>query len=274
MIFLQEHEYIMKFILYLRKPFLDIEVFYNTYTTLSKLIYCYYHLDKQLILKLIKAINAFYKNNVLDNSKIKDLQKFHFDVILKSHIFFVFQLSINFFKGDHPLNLPDKEVVDDLKQLNLIDLDLIHFLLLTTNLEKKVIGIRSLADLILLIIRDENKNDKSIKGFDDPSEYLKILKFKKNILLDWMEDIKIFEIIFGENIHEALLKKSSSILIFLYMNNKLSLEKIDFIWKMAQEKHEAISASIQSIFSDLISYLSLDHVMVKIKISVSLVYLL
>ena len=46
------------------------------------------------------------------------------------------------------------------------------------------------------------------------------------------------------------------------MNNKLAFEKIDFIWKMTQDKHEAISASIQSIFSDLISHLSLDHVMV------------
>ena len=101
-----------------------------------------------------------------------------------------------------------------------------------------------------------------MKNFSDPSEFLKLIKFKKEILLEWLEKIKIFEIIFGENIHEAILKKSPLILIFLYINDKLSFEKIDFIWKMTQEKHEAISASIQNIFSELISYLSLDHAIV------------
>jgi hypothetical protein len=111
-------------------------------------------------------------------------------------------------------------------------------------LEKKVLAIRSLSDLIILILQHEKSSEKTLQGFSDPAEFLKLVKFKKTIVLNWLEKINIFDIIFGENIHEAILKKSSSVLIFLYINKKLPFEKIDYIWKMAQEKHEAISAFI------------------------------
>ena len=93
-----------------------------------------------------------------------------------------------------------------------------------------------------------------------------IIEIKRNVVLEWLEKINIFNIIFGENIHEAILKKSSVILIFLYMNNKLSFDQIDYIWKISQDKHEAISGSIFNIFSDLISSLSIEHAMHILKI--------
>lgn len=259
MIFFQEYDYISKLITFLYKPFLDLEVFYNTYTTITKLIYQYYYIEEKVVLSLIKAINNYYNKNIFDNDKIKDMQKMHFEIILKSHVFFVYQLSVIFYKKD----FQSEETLKELRDLNMIDLEIILFLLNSNNLEKKVLAIRSLSDLIILILQHEKSTEKTLKGFLDPMEFLKLIKFKKSIVLNWLEKINIFDIIFGENIHEAILKKSSSILIFLYMNNTLSFEKIDYIWKMAQEKHEAISASIQTIFSELISYLSLDHVIVK-----------
>ncbi len=57
MIFLQENDYISKLISYLRKPFLEIEVFYNAYTTITKLINFYYYIDEKVIFSLIKVIN-------------------------------------------------------------------------------------------------------------------------------------------------------------------------------------------------------------------------
>jgi len=260
MIFLQENDYISKFISFLRKPFLDLEVFYNTYTTITKLIYQYFYIDTNVVFNLVKAINQYYKKNIFANEKIKELQKFHFEIILKSHIFFVYQLCVNFYKREEL----KEELLFELHNLNLIDLEIIFFLLNSNNLEKRVLAIRSLSDLIIFILQNEKNNEKTLKGFLDPAELLKVIKFKKSIVLEWLEKINIFGIIIGENIHEAILKKSASVLIFLYMNNKLPFEKIDYIWKMAQEKHEAISASIQAIFSELISYLSLDHVIVSL----------
>lgn len=259
MIFFQEYDYISKLITFLHKPFLDLEVFYNTYTTITKLIYQYYHIDEKVIFYLVKAINDYYKKNIFANDKIKELQKQQFEIILKSHIFFVYQLSVIFYKKEQI----SAEVFNELQELNLIDLEIICFLLNSNNLEKRVLAIRSLSDLIILILQHEKSTEKTLKGFLDPAEFLKLVKFKKTIVLNWLERINIFDIIFGENIHEAILKKSASVLIYLYINGKLSFEKIDYIWKMAQEKHEAISASIQAIFSELISYLSLDHVIVK-----------
>jgi hypothetical protein len=260
MIFLQENDYISKLISYLRKPFLEIEVFYNAYTTITKLINFYYYIDEKVIFSLIKVINEYYKNNIFANEKIKELQKFHYETILKSHIFFVYQLSVNFYKQDNTTD----DISKELHYINMIDLEIILYLLNSNNLEKRVLAIRSLSDLIILIMQNEKYSEKNLKGFYDPNEFLKLIKYKKEIVLDWLEKVKIFDIIFGENIHEAILKKSASVLIFLYMNKRLTFEKIDYIWKMAQEKHEAISASIQAIFSELISYLSLDHVIVNV----------
>ncbi len=258
MIFFQENDYISKLVTFLNKPFLDLEVFYNTYTSITKLIYQFYYIEERVVFNLVKGINDYYKKNIFVNDKIKELQKIHFEIILKSHIFFVHQLSVIFYKKEGM----SEEVLNELNELNLIDLEIIYFLLNSNNLEKRVLAIRSLSDLIILILQHEKSTEKTLKGFLDPAEFLKLVKFKKSIVLNWLEKINIFEIIFGENIHEAILKKSASVLIFLYINRKLHFEKIDYIWKVAQEKHEAISASIQVIFSELISYLSLDHVKV------------
>jgi hypothetical protein len=258
MIYIQESESLQKFINFLNKPFLELEVFYNTYTSLIKFIYNYKNFNPNLIKKLLKNINDYYKYSIFENNKIKDLQKTQYDIILKQHMLLMFQISISIFKEDNLFNVI---LPKELEDFNYVDLDIIKYLIDTNNLEKRVLGIRALEDLIKLIIQNENKNEKDL-NFMDPKEFLNLIAYRKKTLLDWLEKIKIFEIIFGENIHEAILKKSANTLIFLYMNNKLAFEKIDFIWKMTQDKHEAISASIQSIFSDLISHLSLDHVMV------------
>jgi ubiquitin C-terminal hydrolase len=102
----------------------------------------------------------------------------------------------------------------------------------------------------------------------DPRQIIlkRVVSMKKGIFLDWLEKINIFQVIFGENIHEAVLKKSSLVLIFLYINSKLSFEQINYIWEFSLDKHQAISDSILVIFSDLISSLSIEHAMFILKI--------
>ena len=209
---MEESDNIPKFINFLKKPFLELEVFYNTYTSLIKFIYNYDKPNEDLILKLLRNVNDYYKYNIYENNKIKDLQKSHYDIILKQHMLLMFQISLQFFKSPESLlNIPK-----ELEEFNFVDLNIIQHLLETNNLEKRVLGIRALEDLIKLIIQNEKQTEKTL-NFIDPKEFLNLVAYRKKTLLDWLEKIKIFEIIFGENIHEAILKKSANILLFLYI---------------------------------------------------------
>ena len=68
--------------------------------------------------------------------------------------------------------------------------------------------------------------------------------------------MNIFDYIFGENIHEAILSRAPSILVFLYKNNKLTNEHIFNLWKLYQEKHQSIGESILKILGELITVFS------------------
>lgn len=72
----------------------------------------------------------------------------------------------------------------------------------------------------------------------------------------YLSKINIFEIIFGENIHEALIPRSYEVLIFLYKNKKFSSDQIKILWNLSQTKHQSISNSIISLFGQLLPQFS------------------
>jgi len=84
----------------------------------------------------------------------------------------------------------------------------------------------------------------------------KIYEFvTKNAAL-YLEKINIFEIIFGENIHEALIQRSYEVLNFLYKNKLFSSEKIKILWNLSQTKYQSISNSIITLFGQLLPQFS------------------
>ena len=136
-------------------------------------------------------------------------------------------------------------------KLNSISINTMNYNLVYNNIKKKY-------DFILK--EDFNKSIQIIKSFK-----LAVL-FNKVYLLNWLVDTKIFEKIFGEKIHEAIILKSGYLLYFLYNNsNLLNLDHIVKIWKYTQDKHESISSSILTLMSNIISFINLDHAMYILK---------
>jgi hypothetical protein len=63
-------------------------------------------------------------------------------------------------------------------------------------------------------------------------------------LLEWFEQNKIFDIIFGDSLHSECIKKSYSILEFLYHNGRIQRREFDKMWECATKKHEAYKVGI------------------------------
>ena len=146
---------------------------------------------------------------------------------------------------------------------------IIQIFLDSSSLERRNLAINFLNEQIYYInynekikIPTENINETMILSYNKLKEQAFLLK---SFLIKLLHDIQIFNIIFGEKIHESIILKSSFCLNFLYNNNQLSLEQISLIWKFAQEKHEAISSSILSLFSQIVAFLSLEHAMYLLK---------
>ena len=68
----------------------------------------------------------------------------------------------------------------------------------------------------------------------------------------YLNKINIFDIIFGKNIHEALIQRSYSILSFLYRNKLFTNQQIQILWNLSQTKYQSISNSIITLFGQLL----------------------
>jgi ubiquitin C-terminal hydrolase len=244
---------------FLSTPFLEFDKFQFIHRGLAKISYEYEHYDPNLTIKTIQNITSYFQN-LFNNNQVKELNKVQLE-----NFFSQAMLTWYYLASTLP-NMYDSQLEELLK----IELNMIYFLILSSNFEKRMLGWKSLNDSIGLILQYEKMDEKAFSGQNNNIHKMivlsEILKIKKRLLIDWLEKINIFQIIFGENMHEAILKKSSFVLVYLYVNNKLSFEQIDYIWKISQDKHEAISGSILNIFSDLISSLSIEHAMHILKV--------
>ena len=84
------------------------------------------------------------------------------------------------------------------------------------------------------------------------NESVKIYAFITQNTALYLKKINIFEIIFGENIHEALIQRSYEVLNFLYKNKLFSSEQIKILWNLSQTKYQSISNSIITLFGQLL----------------------
>jgi hypothetical protein len=211
-------------------------------------------------LKLAKHIINYLEK--LEDSQIKEFNRHFYEGFLKFINLIQFVLIGDIM--DKIVTLPEYEFYNKLFS---VDMKLIYANFISQNLEKRIVSVRMLNEIIQGILQWEKKEKQTIAECEDLKTKSEYAIVRKRHILDWLNKKKLFDLIFGENIHEAILKKSSLIIIFLYINDCLSFEQIEFIWKIAQDKHEAVAAAILSIFSDLISSLSIDHAMVKFLIN-------
>ena len=244
--FLYQEKFLNKFdeIVLLKRKDLDLVNFYELVNQLSPLFLYYdkkYLLEDNLVIKYIQIINE--KNDILlKKDELKNIDKFELDTILKNKIYIYLNLTSEIF-----LELIETNF-EDLKNLFCKDLYLSYKLLKSNNLERRIIGIEYLTHLYFSIEHDIN--------FSNYSNFKEINQLTKNCLLNFLIEIDFYNLIFGENIHEAILSRAPLILVFLYKNNKLTNEHIFNLWKLYQEKHQSIGESILKIFGELITVFS------------------
>ena len=144
------------------------------------------------------------------------------------------------------------EVYQKNGQDNLVDdfifsiYSLIELLLRQQKLELRIISINFLNDL----------SNKYKLYFDDLKKYYSspksVYEYTKIKFISFLKKLNIFEIIFGENIHEALIERCNDILEFLYNNKLFTKEQISFLWKISKTKSQSINNSIINLLGKIL----------------------
>jgi hypothetical protein len=63
----------------------------------------------------------------------------------------------------------------------------------------------------------------------------KVFEYTKKIFISFLVKINIFDLVCGENIHEALIQRFYSILSLLYKNNSLTPNKFHLCGKFVNQ---------------------------------------
>ena len=121
-----------------------------------------------------------------------------------------------------------------------------EILLKQQKLELRIIAIEHLSSIILRL----NLNPQFYKG--DFNDCENVLEYVKQKLVKFSQNINYFELIFGENIHEAIIERAYTLLSFLYKNKGFGTKEISDLWKLSTSKYQTISNSIISLFGKLL----------------------
>ena len=131
-----------------------------------------------------------------------------------------------------------------------------ELLLKQQKLELRIVAIDSLTNIINKFILLSTFSKEVNKIYNDCKN---VLEYSKQKFLKFIQNINIFELIFGENIHEAIIERSYSILSFLYKNNSFGTQQVSDLWKLTISKYQTISNSIISLFGKLLPEFSNEN---------------
>ena len=86
-----------------------------------------------------------------------------------------------------------------------------------------------------------------------------VYEYTKKKFISFLEKLNIFDLVFGENIHEALIERSNDIIVFLYNNNLFKKEQLSFLWKISKSKSQSINSSIITLLSRILPEFSNEY---------------
>ena len=124
-----------------------------------------------------------------------------------------------------------------------------EFLLKHPKINMRMNGILFCSQLCNEYLRFYNKYEEYKKLFNDID---KIYSYATYNAVLYLNQIKIFDLVFGENIHEGLIQRSYSTLSFLYRNKSFTSTQIKILWGLSITKYQSISDSIITLFSQLL----------------------
>ena len=135
------------------------------------------------------------------------------------------------------------------------------------NYEQREIEIEHLNLDIVLMCLKSNFLERRIQGIKSLAETLTNLKYSKNnrvsadYMLEWLEKHKILELIFDpKSYHVQIIQRSKEILKFLIVEDKFSQEQLDLFWR-ATEFDDETRREIYKIIEETSTPMQSHHVM-------------
>jgi len=71
-------------------------------------------------------------------------------------------------------------------------------------------------------------------------------------LKNWILEQKVLEIIFGENTHVEIVKRSSSVIMFLAKEGSLPNDVVELVWRCQIGKHEDMVRVVYSTIQEIL----------------------
>ena len=79
-------------------------------------------------------------------------------------------------------------------------------------------------------------------------------------MMEWLESNHILENVYGDSMHNELLKRSFPLLRFYNRMGALSKDKLLWLWKLSKEKHAVFKAQILKNLSDLVKSFDFEKI--------------
>ena len=131
-----------------------------------------------------------------------------------------------------------------------------EILLKQQKLELRIVAIDHLTNIVNNFIILSQYPGEIKKNYND---HERVLEYTKKKFIKFLQKINIFELIFGENIHEAIIERAYGLLSFLYKNDSFKTNQISALWKLSISKYQTISNSIISLFGKLLPEFSKEN---------------
>ena len=122
----------------------------------------------------------------------------------------------------------------------------------------RMIGIQNINNLCDNYVKYLNKTGNYIDYMKKYDHADKIYEFLIKMGIEYLAKMNIFDIIFGENIHEGVIQRSYYILSLLYKTKVFNSSHIQILWNLSQTKYQSISNAIISLFGKLLPEFSIE----------------
>ena len=129
------------------------------------------------------------------------------------------------------------------------------FFLKHQKINLRMTGMYYISNLCNTYLGHDNSSNYYFQKYEDGP---KIFEFMIKCGIDYLDKIKIFDLIFGENIHEGVIQRCYGTLSFLYKYKIFNSSHIKILWNLSQTKYQSISNAIIALFGDLLPEFSLE----------------
>ena len=126
------------------------------------------------------------------------------------------------------------------------------------NLEKRLSGLSEIKELIAVSVRkDEYMEDvrERVRQGQQPPPPPPLPWTTPDLLVQWVRKMQVVELIFGEGLHDQVVRRCVDVLVFLAMRGALDERVLDMVWRASLDKHESVKQAIYTVLIDLTGHL-------------------